>query len=135
MRMQSASCVVRAYFHATSGLGKRVEGPETHFSCGNPSPCCCAPLGDQEAESMTCPQAGACEECPLFADEPFIVLDVVCVGEEGVKGEKGDGIEVGVPGDGPVQAGTRNFGRPDRDRNPAEGQSRNSQRQDTHITG
>ena len=100
---------------------KRVEGLETHLSCGNPSPCPCAPLGDQEAESMAGPQAGACEKRPLFADEPFVIFDVIGVGEEGVKGEKGDSVEVGVPGDGPVQAGTRNFGGPDRDRNPAEG--------------
>jgi len=132
--MQSASFVVRACCNAPSGLEKRVKGPEAHLSCGNPSPRSCAPFGDQEAESMAGPQAGTCEECPLFADEPFVVLDIVCVGEEGVKGEKRDGVEVGVPGDGPVQGGTRNFGRPDRNSNPAERSVEDQPRRDGTLT-
>lgn len=78
--MQSMSRVVRACHNAILGLTKRVEGPEAHVI---QTPCCCALVfGDQEAESMSGPQAGACEECPLFAGEPLVVLDVVCVGEE-----------------------------------------------------
>lgn len=64
------------------------------------------PARTEEAQGMTHPERRASQKGPLFAAQPILILDGVSVCENGVEGEEGDGVEIGVPGQGDVQAGT-----------------------------
>ncbi len=55
------------------------------------------PPREQETECVAQPERHAREEGPLLTLEPVIVLDEIRVGEDGVEGEEGDSVQVGVP--------------------------------------
>ena len=79
------------------------EREETDLASRYPGLCASVPSRDEEAEGMAQAEGDAGEEGPLLALEPVVVLDVVRVGEDWIEGEKGDRVEVRVPGQADVQ--------------------------------
>jgi hypothetical protein len=63
---------------------------------------------------MASAQCGGKYKCPLFTDNPLVVLDKVGIGQDGVQGEKRCRVEVRVPRYRSMQARSRNFSRPHR---------------------
>ena len=82
------------------------------------------PPREQETKCVAQPERHAREEGPLLALEPVVILDEIRVGENGVEGEEGDSIQVGVPRQSGVQGHRRYFGGNDLDRAPVPGQTR-----------
>lgn len=67
---------------------------------------------------MSSAEQHAGQECPLLADEPFVVPDKVCVGKDGIECKEWEAVEVGVPRNGNVETGPFNFRRVNSDPNP-----------------
>lgn len=91
---------------------------ETHLVSGYPCPRACAPFRDEEAQCVACAEGHASQEGPLLADEPFIVLDVVCIGQERIERQEGDRVEVPPEGYARMQTGAGNLDGVDRDGSP-----------------
>ena len=72
----------------TDGAHHSRRDPRLHSSI---------PPREQETECVAQPERHACEEGPLLALKPIIVLDEIRVGEDGVEREEGDSVQVGVP--------------------------------------
>ena len=68
---------------------------------------------------MPGPKRNAGKECPFFALEPIIILDVVGVCKEGVQGEEREGIQMQVPWDGGSKSRPGYFWGPNVDANPS----------------
>src|SRR5882762_6655115 len=52
---------------------------------------------------MARPKSNTSQEGPLLAAEPVIILDVISICKEGVKGKERKGVEMSVPGKGYVE--------------------------------
>lgn len=97
----------------------RYNSARTHLpgsdECARPS----IPAGDEEAKRVAEAEGYACQERPLFALDPVVVPDVVCIREDGVEAEEGRRVEVVFPGQRYVEGRAHYFGRFDLDRAPA----------------
>ncbi len=83
--------------------------------CARPS----IPASDEEAKRVPEAEGDTCQERPLFALDPVVIPDKVCVREDGVEAEEGGRVEVVYPGDRFMEGRAHYFGRFDLDRAPA----------------
>lgn len=94
------------------------DGKNTYLFSGDPSSCSSVPFCQQETECVSSAKRHTGEKSPLLADKPFLIFDVVRVCEERVKRQEGEGVEMGVPRPGYVEACAGDFRRVDRDDRP-----------------
>jgi hypothetical protein len=114
--MQSASSTVLA-FEMVRELTQK-KSTFRHLLGRNPCLRSSAPLCDQKTESMTSTQRNTRQKSPLFAFQPLIILDVVCIGQKRIEREERNCVEISVPRNRCMQARARDFGRDDRYRHP-----------------
>jgi hypothetical protein len=67
---------------------------ETHLTSCNPGLCLCTPTGHQEAQGVTGAEQDASEKGPLLASQPFVIFDIVRIGQQRVERKERDGIQV-----------------------------------------
>jgi hypothetical protein len=82
--------------------GTEVMKLRPYLACGDPSLGACTPTSYKEAEGMTSAQRNASEKSPLLALYPIIILDIICIGKQGIKREEWNGVDICVPRKGDV---------------------------------
>jgi hypothetical protein len=119
--MQSASLRVAAcslVFMSVPHHSIETENHIAHATSLDGRSRACIPPGDQKAEGMAGTKGDAGKESPLLAPDPVVVLDIIRVGEKGIKRECGERVDVKVPGQRDSQTGLRDLRRLDGHKRP-----------------
>ena len=68
-----------------------------HLFCGYPCTSSRVPFRDEETQCVAGTKSNTGQKSPFFADEPLVILNIVCISEEWIQRNKRISIDVFLP--------------------------------------